>query len=170
VNRIFFVADTHFGDEAILHYENRPFKTVDEMDSSIIKDWNKTVDDSDTVFVIGDFGGVGREKKILNKLNGKKILIKGNHDLKSNQEYRLDGFAEVYDFPVIFEEFWILSHAPIYVNTNMPYANIFGHVHNNPIFKDYSNQHFCVSIERLNYKPISFDEIKRKVKENVNNV
>lgn len=67
--------------------------------------------------------------------------------------------------PVIFRRFWILSHDSVYVNSNMPYANIFGHVHNSPIIRDYSSQHYCVSAERIAYTPICFDEIVRKIKE-----
>jgi len=51
------------------------------------------------------------------------------------------------------------------VNTNMPYANLFGHVLNNPIVRDFSKQHFCVSAERIGYRPVAFDEIKRKIAE-----
>ena len=65
--------------------------------------------------------------------------------------------------PIILNEFWILSHKPMYVNSNMPYANIFGHVHNSPIFNTYSSQHYCVSVERINYTPISMNEIIKKV-------
>lgn len=108
---------------------------------------------------MGDFGANGQEKEILAQLNGRKFLVKGNHDIQTNQYYRDCGFIEVYDYPIIFKDFWILSHEPLYVNTNMPYANIFGHVHNSPIFKTYSNQHYCVSVERTQYAPISFDEI-----------
>ncbi len=50
-----------------------------------------------------------------------------------------------------------------YVNSNMPYANVFGHIHNSPIFKTYSSQHYCVSVERINYTPISMNEIIKKV-------
>ena len=71
----------------------------------------------------------------------------------------------MYDLPVLYKNFWILSHDAIYVNRNMPYANLFGHVHNNPIIKDYSSQHFCISVERISYTPISFEEIVKKVKE-----
>ena len=91
------------------------------------------------------------KEEILSKLNGTKHLIKGNHDVKSNEYYRAAGFKEVYDLPVLFKNFWILSHDAIYVNQNMPYANLFGHVHNNPIIKDYSSQHFCVSVERIRF-------------------
>ena len=80
-----------------------------------------------------------------------------------HDEYRNFGFSEVYDLPVILDGFWILSHDALYINENMPYANLFGHVHNSPIFKDFSNQHFCVCVERIDYTPIEFDEIKRFV-------
>ena len=158
---IFFIADTHFGDERILRYENRPFKSVDEMNSEIVKRWNESVKGDDSVYLLGDVG----DEYFLKDLNGKKFLVKGNHDTKSNEHYRRAGFCEVYDLPVIFQGFWLLSHEPLYVCQNMPYANIFGHVHANPIYKDFSPQSFCVSVERINYTPISFDEIKRVVAE-----
>ena len=166
---IYFIADTHFGDDNIRRYENRPFECVTEMDNKLIENWNKTIYKNDIVYVLGDFGADGYEKKILSKLNGIKYLVKGNHDDKTNDYYREAGFEEVYDLPVLFKNFWILSHDAIYINRNMPYANLFGHVHNNPVIKDYSSQHFCVSVERIEYMPISFDVIAEKVKEASNN-
>ena len=159
------IADTHFGEDNILRYENRPFENTDQMDAELISRWNTAVNSSDTVFLLGDFGAEGYESEVLSKLNGTKILIKGNHDTKSNETYRGFGFAEVYDFPIIVQGFWILSHDALYINENMPYANLFGHVHNSPIVRDYSNQHYCVSAERINYTPIEFDEIKRRIQE-----
>lgn len=163
MSKVFFIADTHFGDDAIRRYENRPFDNSDIMDEEMIRLWNETVDASDTVYILGDFGAVGNEKDILSRLNGTKFLVKGNHDTKSNEYYRSAGFSEIYDLPILFNNFWILSHEPIYINENMPYANLFGHVHNSPIVKDFSRQHYCVSVERINYKPIDFDEIKMSV-------
>lgn len=161
----FLIADTHFGDDNIRRYENRPFESVSEMNEKLIENWNSVVRKHDEVFVLGDFGAEGNEKEFLSRLNGIKYLIKGNHDTKSNEYYRSAGFKEVYDMPVIFRGFWILSHDAIYVNRNMPYANLFGHVHNNPIVKDFSSQHFCVSVERINYTPIEFATIVAKVKD-----
>ena len=162
---VYFVADTHFGEERIRRYENRPFESAEHMDRELIRRWNETVSSPDTVYVLGDFGADGREAEVLASLNGRKILVKGNHDTKANGEYRSFGFDEVYDLPIIVDGFWILSHDALYVNENMPYANLFGHVHNSPIVKDYSRQHYCVSVERINYTPISFDEIKKKIYE-----
>lgn len=162
--KTFFIADTHFGDERIMKYENRPFLNAEEMNSTIICNWNSTVGENDTVFVLGDFGADDNEKEIIERLNGKIFLVKGNHDVKSNSYYRSCGMCEVYDCPIIIEGFWILSHEPVYVNTNMPYANLFGHVHANPIYADFSEQHFCVSAERIEYTPIEFEKIKQAIK------
>lgn len=165
MSKTFFIADTHFSDDNIRRYENRPFHNTESMDAEMIKRWNAEVAKDDCVYVLGDFGAEGHEKIVLTQLNGVKYLVKGNHDTKSNSEYRQFGFEEVYDHPIIIYGFWILSHDALYVNSNMPYANLFGHVHNSPIVKDYSNQHYCVSVERINYTPIEFNVIKRKIKE-----
>lgn len=164
---IFFVADTHFSEENIMRYENRPFTSVELMNEELIANWNRMVGNEDRVYVLGDFGAYGQEKQVLDRLNGTKYLVKGNHDTQTNEYYRQAGFEEVYEYPIILEQFWILSHEPLYVNENMPYANLFGHVHNSPLFKDYSNQHFCVSLERINYTPIEFEEIKRRIKDRI---
>lgn len=162
MENIFFIADTHFSSESILWYENRPFEDSDQMDSTIIRNWNKTVSKEDIVWHLGDFGAGGHERSLLRELNGRKYLVKGNHDSFSNEYYRDAGFEWVYDYPVIIDEFWILSHEPMYINTNMPYANIFGHVHANPCYKDFSRQHMCVCVERIQYTPISFIDLKKK--------
>lgn len=168
--KIYFIADTHFSEENIMRYENRPFKDIEEMNQRMIENWNNIVKAEDIVYMLGDFGAEGHEADILRQLNGIKYLVKGNHDIKSNDYYRQAGFQEVYDKPVIWKNFWILSHEPLYVNENMPYANLFGHVHNSPLYKTYSSQHYCVSVERINYTPISFDEIALKIKSGKGNM
>lgn len=167
---IFFIADTHFSEENIIRYENRPFENSAQMNETIISNWNNTVKEEDCVYILGDFGANEQEAMVLQQLNGTKFLVKGNHDIASNEYYRSVGFKEVYDYPIILNEFWILSHEPLYVNENMPYANLFGHVHSSPIFKTYSKQHYCVSVERIDYTPISFEEIIFKVKKGENNL
>lgn len=87
----------------------------------------------------------------------------GNHDTRSPQWYRDCGFREVYDCPILFESFWLLSHEPLYLNSNMPYGNLFGHVHGNPAYADASAQSCCVCVERTDYRPISFEEVKRRM-------
>ena len=100
---IFFIADTHFSDERIFRYENRPFKDVEEMNAKMIENWINQVNEDDILYLIGD---VGDETKI-SQLNGRKYLIKGNHDIKDNEEYRKCGFIEVYDMPIILDDYRI---------------------------------------------------------------
>ena len=64
----------------------------------------------DEIFILGDIGN----ESYIKQLNGKKYLIKGNHDTKMNWEYREYGFEEVYDYPIIYENFWILSRTNVY--------------------------------------------------------
>ena len=164
---IFFIGDTHFGHGEVINFENRPFDNVDEMDEALISNWNRVVSNEDKVFMIGDFSfhNVDKTKEILSRLNGHKILIKGNHDEGSEELYRDCGFESVYSYPVIIDEFWMISHQPLYLNKNMPYANIYGHVHGNEMYKDVSAHSFCACAERIGYTPISFDEIKKRMTE-----
>lgn len=164
--KVFFIADTHFGDSNILRYENRPFSDVEQMDSTLIKNWNNTISKDDKVFLVGDFSEYGFEKsrEICQQLNGEKFLVMGNHDFQNEKYYYDCGFDSVSRYPIIYENFWIISHEPLYINRNMPYANIFGHVHANPLYKDVSEQSFCVSAERINYTPVEFSEIKLRMK------
>lgn len=164
MSKIYFIGDLHFGDETIIQLERRPFKNVAEQTETFVENWNKVVAEDDEVYVLGDVihsDLTPQFEKALKDLNGKKYLIKGNHDIFPNSFYFNNcGFDKIYDHPIIVEDFWILSHEPMYVNENFPYANIFAHVHNNPIYKTHSARHYCVSAERINYTPISFDKIK----------
>ena len=163
MSRIFFIGDTHFGDSQIIDYEQRPFANVEEMDKELINRWNYVVADDDKVFMIGDFSLYNMQKttEICNKLKGKKILIMGNHDDNLEKYYYDCGFDKVSEYPIILDEFWMVSHKPLYLNKNMPYANIYGHVHGNEMYVDYSKHSFCACVERINYTPISWDEIKK---------
>ncbi len=164
----FFIADTHFGGEAIIRYENRPFTNAAEMDTQLITDWNRTVAEEDTVYVLGDFSDYDdaeRDAAILAQLNGIKILVMGNHDRhRTPEEWRKLGFRECSPWPIVYEEYFLLSHEPLYINANMPYANFFGHVHANPSYKDASRQSVCVSAERIGYAPIEFNDLRGRMK------
>ena len=87
----------------------------------------------------------------------------GNHDIPFVKDLKNNGI-EIYEYPIVFNNFWILSHEPMYVSENSPYANIFGHIHNNPMYLTVSSRSYCVSIERNGYKPICFDYIKERVR------
>lgn len=156
---IFLIADLHFDDVNIMNYENRPFQTVSEMNETIIRNWNSVVGENDRVYLLGDIGN----EQYISRLNGIKYLVKGNHDTQDNAVYREYGFAEVYDLPVILEGFWMLSHEPLYVNRNMPYANIYGHIHDNPNYKTCSSHGYCVSAERIGYTPVTLEKIRSDI-------
>lgn len=132
--KIFYISDTHFGHSGIIRYDNRPFMTVEEMDETIIQRWNDVVSDADMVYVLGDFSWYKEEEtlKILDRLSGHKVLIKGNHDRISPRVARK--FMRVCDYLEIKDngQKVILSHYPIpfwngqFRNT----IHLYGHVHN----------------------------------------
>jgi calcineurin-like phosphoesterase family protein len=157
---VFMISDMHFGHSNIMKYENRPFTDVQNMDSTIIENWNKTVGKNDKVFILGDVSFYNKEKttQIMQSLNGYKTLILGNHDMsRSLSWWKETGIEEVIKYPIIYNEFFILSHEPLYINENMPYANIHGHIHH---LKYESKQFFNVSVECIDYTPIDFEKIK----------
>ena len=125
------------------------------MDKAIIKNWNEVVSNKDLVIHLGDVALCGKErfKQIMSQLNGRKMLIRGNHDNWTDEFYREAGFEYVSRYPIVWNEFYILSHAPLQVFQNVPYKNIFGHVHNDPLYQDTDNRQ-CVCVERVNYRPV----------------
>ena len=166
MSKRWIIADPHFGHKSIIEYENRPFNSVEEMDKVMLTNWNKTIDKNDKVFLLGDFAFANSEetKQYINSLNGYKILVLGNHDLGHSVAWWLKaGFNEVSAYPIIVDEWYMFSHEPLYVNRNMPYANVFGHVHNNPAYADCSSRSFCVSVERISYTPIDFEVVKQRI-------
>ena len=165
----YFIADTHFGDNRIISLENRKFKDVVTHDKQLVKNWNDTVTQDDTVYVLGDFTTYKNEygvRNLINSLNGNKVLVMGNHDdIFTTDTWKNLGFNLVIPYPIIYKNFFILSHEPMYVNENGAYANIYGHVHGNPNYKDYSNLGACVCVERIGYTPISFEKLVQNMRE-----
>ena len=153
--RVFIISDTHFGHEAIIRYCNRPFTSVEEMDQTMIKRWNETISNKDVVIHLGDFALCGKDKtrEIIQKLNGKKILIMGNHDNYSEQFYRDAGFHTVSRFPIIYDNFYMMSHAPLQLTETTCYFNAYGHVHNDNKFVDNATSK-CYCVERTGYRPV----------------
>ena len=77
-----FTADTHFGHANIIRYCSRPYSSVEEMDTDLVRRWNERVADDDVVWVLGDFalGRLERSLATAGRLNGRKRLVVGNHD------------------------------------------------------------------------------------------
>lgn len=88
---IFFTSDTHFFHQNILKYcpSTRKYANVQEMNEAIVADWNSKVASGDTVFHLGDmsFGRPAETEEILNRLNGRIVLIRGNHDPKNGKVF-----------------------------------------------------------------------------------
>lgn len=162
----FFTSDTHFYHENIIKYCNRPFSSVDEMNEKLIEKWNSVVGKNDIVWHLGDFcfGQKDNISKIIPKLNGRINLVMGNHDHQKVKFYYDSGFNRVYDRQIIINGFYILSHAPLqFLNDNCPFFNIYGHVHDSPIYNTWSKCGCCVCVERHDYKPISWKEIQNHI-------
>ena len=78
----FYIADTHYFHENVIRFDNRPFETIEEMNKTMLENWNSAVHPRDTVYILGDFIWHRNPEtiKFLRKLHGSKILVQGNHD------------------------------------------------------------------------------------------
>ena len=134
-----YIADLHFGHKNILLYDNRPFDSVEEMDEALIESWNKTVKPTDTTYLLGDIVWSYKYEnwtKILSRLNGKKFVIKGNHDsteiLNLLKEYN---YIEGWSHQEIVQDnnrHVVLNHSPMPFFVNMhknDWYHLYGHVH-----------------------------------------
>lgn len=169
MSKRYLISDMHFGHSRIMEYENRPFEKVEDMDAEIIRNWNETIHSNDIVFVLGDvsFYPKDKTKSIISGLKGRKFLILGNHDMgRSETFWKEAGFEFVSKYSICVDEFYWLSHIPMYLSSAMPYVNIHGHIHSNTMTTEkLPNQYINVSVERIGYKPIDFEDIKRVFEE-----
>lgn len=169
---IWFTSDTHFNHQNILAYEpeTRPFETVEEMNEVIIKNWNDKVKPDDTIYVLGDFfmGMLDKIEDILNRLNGKIILVRGNHDTKKRIEIYKSKGIEVKDFDHFAYKgrYFILCHFPnnneefirMITQDNSEVVWLYGHVHSNAP-KGYHDGTFHIGVDTNNLAPISIQEV-----------
>lgn len=164
--KVWITSDLHLGHKNIIAYCDRPFTSVEDMDKTLIARWNEYVRGDDIVWFLGDFGLGDKEKlgSYACKLNGRKFLVKGNHDTKSNQFYLDIGFERVYDKSVIVDEDVILSHRPIGGNLGKFY-NFYGHVHDDRTYPLIGERNACVCVERWEYAPVEFAKLKKAVME-----
>ncbi|WP_036744962.1 metallophosphoesterase [Paenibacillus sp. HGF7] len=157
------MSDHHFGHKLIIDFESRPFADADEMTDVMIQKWNAVVGSEDKVFHLGDFSFLNQERtqEIVGKLNGYKFLVLGNHDRGRSRSWWLDaGFDEVSEYPVLYKDFFLLSHEPVYMNKHMPYVNVHGHIHGQ---KYEGKNYFNVCVEHWDYTPLTFEQIRDAV-------
>jgi calcineurin-like phosphoesterase family protein len=165
MSKIWFISDTHFSHLNILKYCSRPFKDIEEMNEQLIQNWNSVIKFNDIVWHLGDlgFGTKDQIHEIVERLEGRKSIILGNHDNFKPSDYLKMGFEFVSRFPVIYDKFIILSHEPVFLEENSCYGNFYGHLHQNNYIGKNTNYFNC-SVEQINYIPISFNEIKKRFK------
>ena len=167
----FLISDHHFGHNKLYHFtdENgdriRPWaENAFDADELMIEAWNKVVSPADTVYHLGDVAMNTKALKLVDRLKGRKILIRGNHDhfkLNHARSY----FADIHG-SIKLDRF-ILTHYPVHPGS-IPHwclANIHGHLHQKVVKKKHlffsspDKRYINVSIERIGLSPVSIDTI-----------
>lgn len=161
----YFISDTHFGHAGIVNFTRndgsplRPFTTIEEHDEHLVEQWNKIVKPQDKVYHLGDVVINRRCLPILERLNGKKRLIRGNHDIFKTEEYS-KYFDEILAYRVFGKEQFICSHIPIHPESLSRWkANVHGHLHANTLNDP---RYVCICVEQTDYKPICMDELLQR--------
>lgn len=183
MSNVFVVSDTHFGHVGVCRFMQndgvtklRPWDSPEEMDEAMVKSWNETVGPNDKVYHLGDVVINRRALSTVARLNGDKVLIKGNHDIFRLEEYTTY-FRDVRAYHVMSG--MILSHIPVHADSLARFGcNIHGHLHANRVMKPigvdartgvvkYGNQidprYFNVSVEQIGFKPIALEELKKRI-------
>jgi calcineurin-like phosphoesterase family protein len=180
---VFLTSDTHFGHAGVCRFTEadgvtkiRPWTDPDEMDEEMIKRWNATVRPNDKVYHLGDVVINRKSLKTLSRLNGDKVLIRGNHDIFRDDEYRVY-FRELRAYHVM--NGMILSHIPLHEASLGRFGvNIHGHLHTNRVKKArgidaktgatlYSTEndvrYHCVCVEQTDFTPILFEDVIKRI-------
>jgi calcineurin-like phosphoesterase family protein len=161
------ISDTHFGHENILNFKRddgtklRDFSTVEEMDEAMIHNWNSVVGPKDRIYHLGDVVINRRALSTLSRLNGRKMLVKGNHDIFKADEY-LEYFDDIKAYHVI--DGLLLSHVPVHPDSLGRFGcNVHGHLHYREVVDANGVadlRYINVSVECINYTPISLEGLK----------
>ena len=175
---ILYTADLHLGHANVLKFEDRGCKTLEQMNILLRDAWNNRVCKQDTVYIIGDIA-MGYKKMgwsfddlvaYINSLNGKKILIIGNHDYDISKLRSSGCFEEIKDYARIKdgEHDVILFHYPIAVWDKQHWGSIhvYGHTHTSNFktcFADLTKAKnaYCASVGEIGYAPWSLEEFKK---------
>ena len=180
----FLVSDTHFGHEKTCTVFKRadgsplrPFSSAEEMDEEMIKRWNDRVRPKDKVYHLGDVVINRKFLSVLGRLNGDKVLIRGNHDIFKLEDYT-PYFRDIRGCHVM--NGMIFTHIPVHEESLGRFGtNVHGHLHYQRVMKqdivDNKNGHvihnglkvdpryFNVSVEQTDYAPISLEEVNERI-------
>ena len=173
---VFLTSDTHFGHAGVCKFTTRsgeklrPWTDPNEMDEHMVKVWNETVKPTDKVYHLGDVVINRKALSIMHRLNGDKVLIKGNHDIFKLSDYT-PHFRDIRAYHVM--NGLILSHIPVHESNLYRFgANIHGHTHSESVMMtdQYGNtiadpRYFCVCVEQTDFRPILFEEVLEKIRE-----
>lgn len=162
MSRVFVTSDLHFGHTNLVQ-AIRGFDTAEESDNLIIKNWNKVVTKRDLVYILGDIAMENHKHyHMLNQLNGIKVVVGGNHDLKKDTKYLLL-FVEAIVGCIDYKGF-CLTHMPVHPTEviNHYRGNIHGHMHQNRIMVngEVNPRYFNVCLELNDYTPVLFTDIE----------
>ena len=167
---VFLVSDTHFGHAGVCKFlrddgtKLRPWEDPNEMDEEMIKRWNATVRPNDKVYHLGDVVINRRALKTLARLNGDKVLIKGNHDIFRLNEYT-EYFRDVRGYHVM--NGMILSHIPVHESSIERFGtNIHGHLHHRRVMvgSEVDTRYHCVCVEQTDYTPILLERVFDRIR------
>jgi calcineurin-like phosphoesterase family protein len=177
MSAVFLVSDTHFGHAGVCHFlrndgtKLRPWDDPEAMDEAMVQAWNETVRPKDKVYHLGDVVINRRHLKTLARLNGDKVLIKGNHDIFKLEDYT-PYFRDIRGYHVM--NGMILSHIPVHESNLYRFGtNIHGHLHSNRVtmLDTYlskpviDSRYQCVCVEQTDFRPILFEDVIKRIKE-----
>ena len=164
----YYISDCHFGHTNIItKMDKRKFVSVEEMDEFMIDKWNQKVRRNDEVIILGDFGFINGEKAnyLLNSLNGKKYLIRGNHDrcFLDDKSFNMRNFEWIKDYAELNDNkrVVVLSHYPIIFYNGQYRRNsegnpnrymLYGHLHNT-LDEQLMNQYICETRKAFHVSP-----------------
>ena len=174
---VFLVSDTHFGHAGVCRFTRndgvtklRPWDNAEEMDEFMVKAWNDRVGPKDKVYHLGDVVMHRRSLAIMDRLNGDKVLIRGNHDIFKDDDYR-KYFRELRAYHVM--NGMILSHIPIHSESLGRFGvNIHGHTHANRVMRDLAVcgrtdvidvRYHNVCVEMTDFAPILFEDVVKRI-------
>ena len=178
---VFFTSDTHFYHTNIIEFCKRPFMDIEDMNETLIANWNKAVGTDDIVFHLGDFclGVSGKWNRLLDKLNGKIYLILGNHDLRNfRKSYagRFESVAMQMNIEVGNQKI-CLNHYPfLCYEVSYDYTwQLFGHVHTSkyntgkdaPRLRMLFPTQYDVGVDNNDFTSVSFAQVKEIIEKQI---
>ena len=178
---IYLISDTHFNHDKPFIYEPRGFSSVDDMNKTIINNWNGIVTDQDDIYVLGDFFlGTDTDyiRDTIGNLRGKIHLIIGNHDTHAKIElYKELRICEVlYATQIKFKKrLFYLSHYPtltatLQSNPEKAIFNLFGHTHSKDKFYENSPYMYNVAVDANDNAPVSIDFIYDSIMKKISDI